>query len=167
MTTRGGHRRGQQQQVDQLLGFAEADRGTEMISCSLPNAMIEPQNEIDPIIAANNEATTMCTVGDSWCWNAEKPSVSMNSASAMSATVPTADAVEERDQLGHGGHLGQPRRWNAQHDADHQPGDDQRPLVGVADLDQSRRHGQRHAHRSDQVAPAPPSWARSGPSGRR
>ena len=37
----------------------------EMISCSLPNAMIEPQNEIDPMIAANNDATTMCTVGDS------------------------------------------------------------------------------------------------------
>ena len=35
--------------------------------------MMEPQNEIDPMIAANNEATTMCTVGDSWCWKAEKP----------------------------------------------------------------------------------------------
>ena len=37
------------------------------ISCNLPNAMIDPQNEIDPMIAANNEATTMCTVGDSPC----------------------------------------------------------------------------------------------------
>ncbi len=35
------------------------------ISCSLPNAMIEPQNEIEPMIAANSDATTMCTVGDS------------------------------------------------------------------------------------------------------
>ena len=58
------------------------------ISCSLPNAMIEPQNEIDPMIAANSDATTMCAVGDSPCLNAEKPSVSMNSDSAMSATVP-------------------------------------------------------------------------------
>ena len=50
--------------------------------------MIEPQNEIDPMIAANSDATTMCAVGDSPCLNAEKPSVSMNSDSAMSATVP-------------------------------------------------------------------------------
>jgi hypothetical protein len=35
------------------------------ISCSFPNATSEPQNEIDPMIAANSDATTMCTVGDS------------------------------------------------------------------------------------------------------
>ena len=35
------------------------------ISCSFPNAMREPQNEIEPMIAANSDATTMCTVGDS------------------------------------------------------------------------------------------------------
>ena len=58
------------------------------ISCSLPNAMIEPQNEIDPMIAANSDATTMCAVGDSPCWKFEKPLVSMNSASAINATVP-------------------------------------------------------------------------------
>ena len=50
--------------------------------------MIDPQNEIDPMIAANSEATTMCAVGDSPWWNAEKPWVSMNSASAINATVP-------------------------------------------------------------------------------
>jgi hypothetical protein len=71
-----------------------------MISCSLPNAMIEPQNEIDPMIAANNEATTMCTVGDSWCWNAEKPLVSINSASAMSATVPPPTPLKNATSCG-------------------------------------------------------------------
>src|ERR1700737_4062356 len=35
------------------------------ISCSLPNAMSDPQNEIEPMIAANSDATTMCAVGDS------------------------------------------------------------------------------------------------------
>ena len=72
----------------------------EMISCSLPNAMIDPQNEIDPMIAANNDATTMCTVGDSWCWKAEKPSVSMNSASAISATVPPPTPLKNATSCG-------------------------------------------------------------------
>jgi hypothetical protein len=40
------------------------------------------------MIAANIDATTMCTVGDSPWWKAENPSVSMNSDRAMSATVP-------------------------------------------------------------------------------
>ena len=35
------------------------------ISCSLPNATSDPQNEIEPMIAANSDATTMCAVGDS------------------------------------------------------------------------------------------------------
>ena len=71
-----------------------------MISCSLPNAMIEPQNEIDPMIAANSDATTMCTVGDSPCSNAEKPFVSMNSASAMSATVPPPTPLKNATSCG-------------------------------------------------------------------
>ena len=33
------------------------------ISCSLPNAISEPQNEIEPMIAANSDPTMMCTVG--------------------------------------------------------------------------------------------------------
>ena len=72
----------------------------EMISCSLPNAMIEPQNEIDPMIAANSDATTMCTVGDSPCSKAEKPFVSMNSASAMSATVPPPTPLKNATSCG-------------------------------------------------------------------
>ncbi|CKY12868.1 Uncharacterised protein [Mycobacterium tuberculosis] len=72
----------------------------EMISCNLPNATIDPQNEIDPMIAANNEATTMCTVGDSPCWNAEKPVVSMNSDSAMSATVPPPTPLKNATSCG-------------------------------------------------------------------
>ncbi len=71
-----------------------------MISCNLPNAMIDPQNEIDPMIAANNDATTMCTVGDSPCWKAEKPLVSMNSASAMSATVPPPTPLKNATSCG-------------------------------------------------------------------
>ena len=58
------------------------------ISCSLPNAMIEPQNEMDPMIAANSDATTICAVGDSPCLKLEKPLVSRNSDSAINATVP-------------------------------------------------------------------------------
>ena len=49
---------------------------------------MDPQNEIEPMIAANNDATTMCAVGDSPCLKAEKPLVSMNSDSAINATVP-------------------------------------------------------------------------------
>ena len=72
----------------------------EMISCNLPNAMIDPQNEIDPMIAANSEATTMCTVGFSPCWKAEKPLVSMNSARAMSATVPPPTPLKNATSCG-------------------------------------------------------------------
>src|SRR6201996_4473430 len=72
----------------------------EMSSCNLPNAMIDPQNEIEPMIAANNDATTMCTVGDSPCWNAEKPLVSMNSASAISATVPPPTPLKNATSCG-------------------------------------------------------------------
>jgi hypothetical protein len=69
-------------------------------SCSLPNAMIEPQNEIEPMIAANSDATTMCTVGDSPCWNAEKPDVSMNSDNAISATVPPPTPLNKATSCG-------------------------------------------------------------------
>jgi hypothetical protein len=62
--------------------------------------MIEPQNEIEPMIAANNDATTMCTVGDSPCLNAEKPSVSMNSESAISATVPPPTPLNNATNCG-------------------------------------------------------------------
>src|SRR6185437_12650346 len=72
----------------------------EMISCSLPNAMIDPQNEIDPMIAANNDATTMCTVGDSPCRKAENPLVSMNSDSAISATVPPPTPLKNATSCG-------------------------------------------------------------------
>ena len=73
------HRAGQQQQVQRLLRLAEADRAAGRISCSLPNAMSEPQNEIEPMIAANSDATTMCAVGLA-VLERRKPSVSMNSA---------------------------------------------------------------------------------------
>ena len=62
--------------------------------------MIDPQNEIDPMIAANNDATTMCTVGNSPCSNAEKPLVSMNSASAISATVPPPTPLKNATSCG-------------------------------------------------------------------
>ena len=62
--------------------------------------MSEPQNEIEPMIAANSDATTMCTVGDSPCWKSEKPSVSMNSASAISATVPPPTPLKNATSCG-------------------------------------------------------------------
>jgi hypothetical protein len=46
----------------------------------LRNATSEPQNDTDPMIAANSEPMTRATVGD---WSGRKwanPSVSMNSA---------------------------------------------------------------------------------------
>ena len=62
--------------------------------------MIDPQNEIDPMIAANSEATTMCTVGLSPCWKAEKPVVSMNSDSAIRATVPPPTPLKNATSCG-------------------------------------------------------------------
>ena len=62
--------------------------------------MIDPQNEIDPMIAANSDATTMCTVGDSPCLKAEKPLVSMNSASAINATVPPPTPLNNATSCG-------------------------------------------------------------------
>ena len=66
----------------------------------MPNAISEPQNEIDPMIAANSDATTMCTVGDSPCLNAEKPSVSMNSDNAINATVPPPTPLNSATSCG-------------------------------------------------------------------
>ena len=97
----------------------------EMISCSLPNATIDPQNEIDPMIAANNEATTMCAVGDSPCWKAEKPVVSMNSDSAMSATVPPPTPLKNATSCGMAVILVNRAGGHAEHDTHDQAGDDQ------------------------------------------
>ncbi|KAF0962915.1 hypothetical protein MLGJGCBP_03954 [Rhodococcus sp. T7] len=70
------------------------------VSCSFRNAITEPQNEIDPMTAANNDAITMCTVGDSPCWKAVNPSESKNSAYAISATVPPPTPLNNATNCG-------------------------------------------------------------------
>ena len=70
------------------------------VSCSFRNAITLPQKEIDPITAAKSEAMTMCTVGDSPCWNAVKPSESRNSAYAINATVPPPTPLNSATNCG-------------------------------------------------------------------
>ena len=82
--------------------------------------MIEPQNEIDPMIAANSDATTMCTVGDSPCWNCRKTAGVKEFRQRDQRDGATADAVVERHQLRHRGHLDQPRRRHTQRHTDQQ-----------------------------------------------
>ena len=49
----GGDRDEQQRAVDERARPGSFSGLPEMSSCSLPNAMFEPQKEIDPTIAAN------------------------------------------------------------------------------------------------------------------
>jgi hypothetical protein len=56
---------------------------------ALPNAIKDPQNDTDPMIAANSDATTTCTVGvSSRC---EKPFEFRNSLHEINATEPAVD----------------------------------------------------------------------------
>jgi len=70
------------------------------VSCSLRNAISEPQNEIEPMIAAKSDPMTICTVGDSPCWKLENPDVSRNSAHAINATVPPPTPLNSATNCG-------------------------------------------------------------------
>ncbi len=59
IATPRARRREHEQQVDQLLRCAERDRLAGDPLLSLPNAMIEPQKETEPTIAAKDEKTAM------------------------------------------------------------------------------------------------------------
>ena len=91
-------------------------RLAQVSSCSLENATFEPQNEIEPMIAAN-------TIGIS-------ASSGMSSALAElderdQRDRAAADAVEQRHHLRHRGHLHVARRGDADRRADGDADDDQ------------------------------------------
>ena len=69
-------------------------------SCSLRKAISEPQNDTEPMIAANSDPITMWMVGDSPCLNSENPAVSMNSAHAINATVPPPTPLNNATNCG-------------------------------------------------------------------
>ena len=71
-----------------------------IVSCSLAKATSEPQNDTEPMMAANSEPTTSATVGDCSGLNSEKPLVSMNSDQAMSATVPPPTPLNSATNCG-------------------------------------------------------------------
>lgn len=71
-----------------------------MDSCSLAKATSEPQNDTEPMIAANSDPTTSATVGDWSGLNSEKPLVSMNSDQAISATVPPPTPLNNATSCG-------------------------------------------------------------------
>ena len=93
------------------------------ISWSLPNAISEPQNEIEPTIAENSDATIdVGRLGEEAVGGAElRPRDQRHRA--------TADAVEQRHHLRHRGHLHLAGRRHAERGADHQADDDQHPVV--------------------------------------
>ena len=70
------------------------------VSCSFKKAMSEPQNEMEPMIAAKSEPMTICTVGDSPWLKFENPDVSRNSAHAISATVPPPTPLNRATSCG-------------------------------------------------------------------
>ena len=89
-------------------------------SCSFRNAMFEPQNEIEPMIAANSSG------------------ISVSSGMSVSAAElddrdqrhrAAADAVEQRDHLRHRGHLHAARGGDADRGADRDADDDQDPVA--------------------------------------
>ena len=104
---------------------------------SLANATSEPQNDTEPMTAANSDPTTRATVGDWSALKCENPFVSMNSAQAMSATVPPPTPLNKATSCGIAVIL---VFWlGAREDhADRQAGDDQDPVDrrGVANPDQ-------------------------------
>ena len=69
-------------------------------SCNFAKATSEPQNDTEPMIAANSDPTTSATVGACSGLNSEKPLVSMNSAQAISATVPPPTPLKRATNCG-------------------------------------------------------------------
>ena len=81
------------------------------ISCSLPNAMFEPQKEIEPMIAANSEGSPRRSALSVAAGVAELGPRDQRHRAA-------ADAVEQRHHLRHRGHLHLARRGDADGGAD-------------------------------------------------
>ena len=123
-------------------------------SCSLRNATSEPQNDTEPMTAANSDPTTSATVGD--CSGSKwREAVGLDELRPRDQRDrAAADAVEQRDQLRHRGHLGLLGRRHAEDHADRQTGGDQDPVDrgGVAHLDQRRDDGEAHTGGGDPVA---------------
>ena len=115
-------------------------------SWSLPKAMFEPQNEIEPMIAAKIEKTAM--YGGRALIAAGAAELRPGDQEHRAA----ADAVEQRDHLRHRRHPHPARRRDADRGADRDADHDQRPSCPRCALEQRRDHGDRHADRGDPVA---------------
>ena len=70
------------------------------ISCSLPNATIEPQNDTEPMIAANSDADDDAHSRRLVGLERRKAVGSMNSDHAMSATVPPPTPLNSATSCG-------------------------------------------------------------------
>ena len=77
----------------------------EISSCSLPKAIMLPENEIEPMITPSTIETISPRPMSALCWN------STNETSAAGAT----HAVEYSDHLRHGGHLDRACRVDRDH----------------------------------------------------
>ena len=108
-------------------------------SCSLENATFEPQNEIEPMIAANTIGISDSS-GEVAARLAELDERDQRHRAA-------ADAVEQRHHLRHRGHLHAARGRDADRRPDHDADDDQRP---------SRRSAGRAASRPARSPCRPP-----------
>ena len=131
------------------------------ISWSFPKAMFEPQNETEPMIAANRIGISASSSG--------LPPMRERLAVLHPRDQrhrAAADAVEQRHHLRHRGHLHRARRGYADGGADRHAERDQ---AVVADrLDQQRRdHGDAHPDRGDHCCPAAPCAGGSAAAGRR
>ena len=111
-------------------------------SCSLANATLEPQNEIEPMIAAS-------TIGISASSGMSSPLAVLDERDQRHRAA--ADAVEQRHHLRHRGHLHAARGGHADRRADRHADHDQDPVADPR-VDQRRDQRDHHADRGDQVA---------------
>jgi hypothetical protein len=115
-------------------------------SWSLRNATIEPQNEIEPMIAANRIGISASSSG-----LPPASSDSLYSTTEISATAPPPTPLKQRDHLRHRGHVDAAGGGDADRGADHEPDDDQAPVADPL-VDQRRDDRDRHADGGDLVA---------------
>ena len=119
------HGQREQPDVDELLRAGQLIGRPGMISWSFPKAMFEPQNETEPMIAANRIGISVLRA------RGRRPRVPELDPRDQRHRA-AADAVEQRHHLRHRGHLHAARRGDADRRADRHAEHDQAPVADAA-----------------------------------
>ena len=144
-------------QISNRIRFSACWAGTLIgrpgrISCNFPNAMLLPQNDTEPMIAANSEATITFISQD--------PVEPVNSPTKLAPRDQrdraTTDPVEQGHHLRHRRHLHATRRRHTHRRANRHTERHQQRRLNVRNhtrLQQGGDDGDRHANRRDLVPP--------------